>query len=159
MTIQNDQIPAIYAQAIGKYKEITKEDLDVAFLSKLQSVDDLAKEIDDRNKSFSEYRHKRGMIFDAMQAALIPVELFGNLAAGSASMVFPPSSLVFGAVTYLVTAAKGVSSSYDAIEDLMGTLKVCSRPLFALLSPPSSTLLTCAGFHHPIEGLWPGANL
>ncbi|GFF52773.1 vegetative incompatibility protein HET-E-1 [Aspergillus udagawae] len=123
MTVQNNQIPAIYARAIEKYKEITKEDLDVAFLCKLQSVDDLAKEIDERNKSFSEYRHKRGVIFDAMQAALIPVQLFGNLAAGGASMVFPPSSLVFGAVTYLVTAAKGVSSSYDAIEDLMGTLK------------------------------------
>ncbi|RHZ57984.1 NACHT and TPR domain protein [Aspergillus thermomutatus] len=123
MTVQNYQIPAIYARAIEKYKEITKEDLDVAFVQKLQSVDDLAKEIDERNKSFSEYRHKRGAIFDAMQAALIPVQLFGNMAAGGASMVFPPSSLVFGAVTYLMTAAKGVSSSYDAIEDLMGTLK------------------------------------
>ncbi|KAF7179313.1 hypothetical protein CNMCM7691_008246 [Aspergillus felis] len=123
MTVQNSQIPAIYARAIEKYKEITKEDLDVAFLCKLQSVDDLTKEIDERNKSFSEYRHKRGVIFDAMQAALIPVQLFGNLAAGGASMVFPPSSLVFGAVTYLMSAAKGVSSSYDAIEDLMGTLK------------------------------------
>ncbi|RLL95865.1 hypothetical protein CFD26_105362 [Aspergillus turcosus] len=123
MTVENNQIPAIYARAIEKYKEITKEELDVAFLCRLQSVDDLAKEIDERNKSFSEYRHKRGVIFDAMQAALIPVQLFGNLAAGGASMAFPPSSLVFGAVTYLVTAAKGVSSSYDAIEDLMGTLK------------------------------------
>ncbi|PKX90549.1 NACHT and TPR domain protein [Aspergillus novofumigatus IBT 16806] len=123
MTVKNNQIPAIYARAIEKYKEITKEDLDVAFLCKLQNVDDLAKEIDERNKSFSEYRHKRGVIFDAMQAALIPVQLFGDIAAGGASMAFPPSSLVFGAVTYLVTAAKGVSSSYDAIEDLMGTLK------------------------------------
>ncbi|KAH1702959.1 hypothetical protein KXX24_007291 [Aspergillus fumigatus] len=123
MAVQNNQIPAIYGRAIEKYKDITKEDLDVAFLCKLQTVDDLAKEIDERNKSFSEYRHKRGVIFDAMQVALIPVQLFGDLAAGGASMVFPPSSLVFGAVTYLVTAAKGVSSSYDAIEDLMGTLK------------------------------------
>jgi hypothetical protein len=46
------------------------------------------------------------------------------MAAGGASIAFPPSSLVFGAMSYLVTAAKGVSSSYDAIEDLMGTLKV-----------------------------------
>jgi hypothetical protein len=136
MTVQNNQIPAIYARAIEKYKEITKEDLDVAFLCKLQNVDDLAKEIDERNKSFSEYRHKRGVIFDAMQAALIPVQLFGDIAAGGASMVFPPSSLVFGAVTYLVTAAKGVSSSYDAIEDLMGTLKVGGLPPFSLLPEP-----------------------
>lgn len=133
MTVQENQIPAIYARAIDKYKQITKEDFDVTFLCKLQTVDDLAKEIDERSKSFSEYRRKRGTIFDAMQAALVPVELFGNLAAGGASTVFPPSSLVFGAVTYLMTAAKGVSSSYDAIEELMGTLKVCSCPLFAFL--------------------------
>ncbi|EAW12079.1 NACHT and TPR domain protein [Aspergillus clavatus NRRL 1] len=123
MTVQNTQIPAIYTRAIAKYSEIAKEDLDVAFLHRLSSVEDLEKEIDERNKSFSEYRHKRGAIFDAMQAALVPVQLFGDLAAGGASMAFPPSSLVFGAVTYLMSAAKGVSSSYDAIQDLMGTLK------------------------------------
>ncbi|PTU19008.1 hypothetical protein P175DRAFT_0342358 [Aspergillus ochraceoroseus IBT 24754] len=118
-----NQIPAIYARAIQRYQEITDESLDVEFLAKIQNVDDLTKEIDARNKNFREFREKRGVIFNALQSALIPVELFGNLAAGGASMVFPPSSLVFGAVTYLMGAAKGVSSSYDAIQDLMGSLK------------------------------------
>jgi hypothetical protein len=124
MTVQYGQVPAIYARAIERYREITKEDLHVTFLQKLQTVEDLTKEIDEQNTSFGEFRHKRGTIFNAMQAALVPVQLFGNLAAGGASMVFPPSSLVFGAVTYLMGAAKGISSSYDAIGDLMATLKV-----------------------------------
>ncbi|KAB8078648.1 hypothetical protein BDV29DRAFT_165951 [Aspergillus leporis] len=123
MTVQYGQVPAIYARAIERYREITKEDLHVTFLQKLQTVEDLTKEIDEQNTSFGEFRHKRGTIFNAMQAALVPVQLFGNLAAGGASMVFPPSSLVFGAVTYLMGAAKGISSSYDAIGDLMATLK------------------------------------
>ncbi|KAL2843076.1 NACHT and TPR domain protein [Aspergillus pseudodeflectus] len=117
------QIPAIYARAISKYEEITDEKLDTAFLAKLQNVDDLTREIDARNTQFSEFREKRGVIFDVLKTAMIPVELFGSLAAGGASMVFPPSSLVFGAVTYLMSAAKGVSRSYDAISELMGSLK------------------------------------
>jgi hypothetical protein len=118
------QIPAIYARAISKYEEITDEKLDTAFLAKLMNVDDLTREIDTRNTQFSEFREKRGVIFDVLKTAMIPVQLFGDLAAGGASMVFAPSSLVFGAVSYLMNAAKGVSSSYDAIAELMGSLKV-----------------------------------
>ncbi|KAL2871688.1 NACHT and TPR domain protein [Aspergillus lucknowensis] len=118
-----NQMPAIYARAIARYQEITDETLDVEFLQKLQNVDDLTKEIDARNTKFGEFREKRSVIFDVLKTALIPVQLFGDLAAGGASMVFPPSSLVFGAATYLMNAAKGVSASYDAIEDLMGSLK------------------------------------
>ncbi|OGM43950.1 NACHT and TPR domain protein [Aspergillus bombycis] len=123
MTVPKNQIPAIYERAIQKYQAITDEPFDVQFLVKIQNVEDLTKEIDARNNSFREFREKRGAIFDVLNAAMIPVQLFGDLAAGGASMVFPPSSLVFGAVTYLMGAAKGVSASYDAIQDLMGTLK------------------------------------
>ena len=128
MTGPKNQIPAIYGRAIQKYREITDDTLDVEFLEKIQNFDDLTIEIDARNAKFSDFREKRGVLFDVLKTALIPVELFGNLAAGGASMAFPPSSLVFGAVTYLIGAAKGVSASYDAIQDLMVTLKVYHRP-------------------------------
>ncbi|KAE8149863.1 hypothetical protein BDV25DRAFT_140381 [Aspergillus avenaceus] len=123
MAAPQSQIPAIYERVIKKYQEITDEPFDVQFLVKIQNAEDLTKEIDARNISFREFREKRGAIFDALKAAMILVQLFGDLAAGGASMVFPPSSLVFGAVTYLMGAAKGVSASYNAIQDLMGTLK------------------------------------
>ncbi|KAF9884889.1 hypothetical protein FE257_000956 [Aspergillus nanangensis] len=119
-----NQIPSIYAQAIAKYQETTKDlSLDASFLTKLQTVEDLTQELDERNRGFGEFRHKRGALFNGLEMALRPIQLFGNLAAGGASMAFPPSSLIFGAVTYLIGAAKGVSASYDAIQDLMGTLK------------------------------------
>jgi hypothetical protein len=130
MASYNNQIPNIYAQAIATYKEITKSDLDVAILSRLRNVDDLTREVDARNQKFNEFREKRHIIFQSLSIALKPIELVGNLAAGSASMAFPPSSLVFGAVSYLIDAAKGVSASYNAIQDLMETLKV---------SPPNSS--------------------
>ena len=55
---------------------------------------------------------------------MTPIELVGNVAAGAAFMAIRPSSLVFGAVTYLINAANEVSAPYDAIQDLMGTLRV-----------------------------------
>jgi len=64
-------------------------------------------------------------LFNVLEGAMKPVEMVGNLAASASSMAFPPSSLVFGAVTYLMNAAKGVTASYNAIQDLMHTLKVC----------------------------------
>lgn len=127
MVASTDQSSAICEKAIRKYHEITGETLAVDFLTNIRSVSDLTKEIDAKNIAFREFREKRGAIFDVLEAALIPVQLFSNLAAGeAASMVFPPSSLVFGAVMHLVDAAKGVSASYDAIQDLMQMLQVRS---------------------------------
>lgn len=124
MAISEDQIPAIYKRAAEKYQEITKEPVDVNFARKLQTVEDLTNEIDERNKSFSEFRNKRAFLFDVLNGALMPVQLFGAVAAGDATIVFAPSSLVFASVTYLMDAAKGVSTSYDSIQELMESLKV-----------------------------------
>jgi hypothetical protein len=126
MAATTDQFPAIYEKAMKKYREITEESLEVDFLTKIRNVEDLTTEIDERNRAFRDFREKRGAIFDVLEAALIPVQLFGNLAAGGASMIFPPSSLVFGAVLHLMGAAKGVSASYEAIQDLMQMLQVWS---------------------------------
>ena len=63
------------------------------------------------------------MLFTVLSAAVKPIELVGNLAAGAAGAVFPPSSLCFGAVMYLINAAKGVSASLDAIAGLLEVLK------------------------------------
>ncbi|KAJ5415509.1 NACHT and TPR domain protein [Penicillium sp. CMV-2018d] len=124
MVAPTDQSSAICEKAIRKYHEITGETLAVDFLTNIRTVSDLTKEIDEKNIAFAEFREKRGAIFDALETALIPVQLFTNLAAGEAvSMVFPPSRLVFGAVMHLVGAAKGVSASYDAIQDLMQMLQ------------------------------------
>lgn len=96
------------------------------------------------------------MFFYIMEGAMKPVELVGNLAAGAASMSFPPSSLVFGAVTYLINAAKGVTASYDAIQDLMQTLKVCYSFHGDKKRPCSDD---SAELHSASHGLQPRTNL
>ncbi|KAL5050600.1 hypothetical protein BDW71DRAFT_203337 [Aspergillus fruticulosus] len=123
MVAPADRFLAIYDKASRRYHEITGETLEDQFLTKICSVSDLAKEIDEQNRAFREFREKRQDIFDALNAALIPVQLFCDLAAGGASLAAPPSSLVFGAVLHLVGAARGVSASYEAVQDLMQTLQ------------------------------------
>ena len=72
---------------------------------------------------FSEYRGKRQKLFRVLGNVLKPIELLGNLAAGGASVAFPPSSLVFGAVLYLINAGQGVSACYDAITNLFNEVQ------------------------------------
>jgi hypothetical protein len=121
------QIPDIYKAAIERYEETTKKKLDDPSITRLITVSDLTNALDARNNEFTAFREKRHGIFAVLSVAMRPIELFGDLAAGGASMAFPPSSLVFGAVSFLINAAKDVSAKYDAIIELMGTLKVSSR--------------------------------
>ncbi|KAJ5468046.1 hypothetical protein N7475_005798 [Penicillium sp. IBT 31633x] len=124
MAAPKGQFPAMYEEAIRNYREITNELLDVGSLSKIRNVEDLSKEIDETSKTFNEFHEKRGAIFDALESAMTPVQLFGDLAAGFNSMVFPPSCLVFGAVAHLMGAEREVSAAYDAIQGLMQMLQV-----------------------------------
>lgn len=124
-----DQIPDIYKAAIRRYQEITKEKLDDPSITRLTTLGDLTDAIDARNKEFTAFREKRHGLFTILSAAMRPIELIGDLAAGGASMAFPPSTFVFGAVSLLINAAKDVSAKYDAIIELMETLKVDSIEL------------------------------
>lgn len=119
-----EQIPAIYAKAIQRYEEITHDKLNVEFLTRLRTVDDLTAVVDQRNNNFAEFRGKRRAIFDAMSSCLAPFQQFSNITSTAIAGTFPPSGLLFSVVNQLIGAANGVASSYDAIQDLMSTLKV-----------------------------------
>ncbi|KAL4739869.1 NACHT and TPR domain protein [Aspergillus similis] len=123
MVAPTDRFLAIYDKASRRYHEITGEPLEVESLTEISSVSNLMKVIDEQNRAFREFRAKRQDVFDALNAALIPVQLLGDFAAGAATAAVPPSCLVFGAVLHLVGAAKGVSASYEAIQDLMQLLQ------------------------------------
>lgn len=106
-----------------RYYEVAGKKLDDGSIPKPTSADNLLAEIDRQQSKFTDFREKRHTLFTVLGGALKPVELVGNLAAGGASMAFPPSSLVFGAVTYLINAGHGVSASYDSIIGLFTEVK------------------------------------
>jgi hypothetical protein len=105
MVTKEDQFAAIWKHAVENYEGSTKKKL--TSIPKVSSVDELVKSLDDNAKDFKTYREKNHAFFHVFSGALRPVELLGDLAAGGASMAFPPSSLIFGAVTYLIRPLKG----------------------------------------------------
>lgn len=121
---ESDQVALIWSAAVDRYEQITNRKLDDPALERLSTVEELLSVIDSENKQFSDFREKRRGIFTALEYALRPIELVGGIAAGATSMLYPPSTLIFASVMYLIDAAKGVSAKFNAIMELMGTLKV-----------------------------------
>lgn len=121
---ESDQVALIWSAAVDRYEQITNRKLDDPALERLSTVEGLLSVIDSENKQFSDFREKRRGIFTALEYALRPIELVGGIAAGATSMLYPPSTLIFASVMYLIDAAKGVSAKFNAIMELMGTLKV-----------------------------------
>ncbi|ERF68631.1 hypothetical protein EPUS_07192 [Endocarpon pusillum Z07020] len=120
---QSSQFLAIWSAAKKRYAEVTGMDMDGDTFPHPSSIRDLQASLDKQNDKFEDFRKRRATVFDVLEGACKPIELVSNIAAGGAAMAFPPSTLCFGAITYLINAAKGVSASYDAIIDMMGTLK------------------------------------
>jgi hypothetical protein len=123
MSAKDSQFAVIWQEALDNYEATTKKNLRDPNLPKVTSVDELITTLDNHAKDFKSYRQKNQTFFQVFATTLRPVELLGDLAAGGASIAFPPSSMIFGAVTYLITASKGVSAKYNAINDLFLSLK------------------------------------
>jgi hypothetical protein len=133
MEEKSSQFAAIWAAAKEQYKAATGEDLDDPSFPHPTSTDDMLGSLARQNDEFKHFREKRAVLYSVLKDTCKPIELVGHLAAGGAHLVFPPSTVCFGAAMYLINAAHGVSASYDAIADLLKTLKVS-----AILSPCSS---------------------
>lgn len=119
-----DQVAPIWSRAIRQYETITKKRLDDPTLKEVTTVSSMLELVEKENISFNDFRSKGEQFRTALKYALLPVELVGDLAASGAAMAFPPSSLIFAGVSYLIQAANGVSEKYDAILEMMSTLKV-----------------------------------
>lgn len=120
------QFAAILADATKLYNDSSDKGptLKEFLTPPMKSVSDLTLQLTIQNDQFSHFREKRQKIFDAVGAALRPVELIGDIVAEGASEVFPPTQGIFAAVMYLVNAAHDVSAMYDSILDLFEKLKV-----------------------------------
>ncbi|OQO02620.1 hypothetical protein B0A48_12148 [Cryoendolithus antarcticus] len=119
--MSGSEFDRIWQEASRRYAEISGKRLEE--LPRFRTADELIKNVDNQNKDYKHFREKSHGLLAVLSAAVKPIELVGNLAAGAASMAFPPSGMVFGAAMYLINAAKGVSASLDAIAGLLDVLK------------------------------------
>lgn len=112
---------SMWLEASKRYAEKSGKRLED--IPKPRTTEELTDQVEKQNKQYDDFRNKSGTLFKVLAAAMKPIELVGNLAAGAASAVFPASGTVFGAAMYLISAAKGVSASLDAIAGLLDVLK------------------------------------
>ncbi|KAJ3486258.1 hypothetical protein NLG97_g6655 [Lecanicillium saksenae] len=141
------QFAAIAADAVRRYSESSpKVQLDDFLSPKINTVDELIKQVVLQNEQFAEFRAKRHAIFGALAAAMKPVEVIGEIVAGAAEEGFPPAQNVFSAVVYLIKAAKDTSAMYDGIIELLEQLQDFTTRLDIYvqrkLSPPLKEKLT-----------------
>ena len=134
MAHETEQLDGIWTAAKKRYTDITGEEMDDRIFPHPNTTEDLIASLDYQNDKFKHFQEKKGMMFAILRGACKPIELASNIAGGAASAAFPPSTLCFGAAMYLIKAADGVSASYEAIIDLLGTLKVRTTCVFVPVS-------------------------
>lgn len=118
------QFTQILDDASKLYSDSTKESLANFVNPPIKSIKDLIEQVETQNEKFSSFRKKRQSLFSALAATLGPVEIVGEIVTGGAKEMFAPAEGIFGAVVYLINAARDVSAAYDSILELFDQLKV-----------------------------------
>lgn len=129
------QFTQILDDASKLYSDSSKKKLADFLNPPINKVEDLISQIDKQNEQFSKFREKRQSIFSALAACLDPVEVIGQVVSGAAAETFAPAEGIFGAVQYLIGAARDVSSAYDTIVELFELLKVSEYSRFSISTP------------------------
>ena len=151
------QFTVMWNEAVSEFRKETGVDLTSANVPKPKNIDDLIHSVVAQHAKFSSFNEDRARLRQVLKYALAPVELLGNLAAGSASMAFPPTQLIFGGIQYLISTAENVGAAYNGIATLLDELhdftvrfkiygrQVISNELHAILVKVLVTLLKVVG--------------
>ncbi|KAF8265889.1 hypothetical protein EI94DRAFT_265134 [Lactarius quietus] len=87
------------------------------------SPDDVLALLEDRTKEFKDFRDGNRKILTWLRPVVQVVHALSAVISPSFSLVpFAPAKAVFAGVDFLIAAASGVSSSYDALVDLFECL-------------------------------------
>lgn len=126
---QSGSFPELWASALKLYQKRTGRDLQSdPHAVGIQSLDDLRNKIDKSNTDFTGFREKHERLWKVISAVCAPIQVMGGLArdvAGATQIV--PACAAFGAIFYLITAAKGVSEAYDDVEGLLARIAAATK--------------------------------
>jgi len=137
----------LITDALSDYSKQTGIDLSKnPFAEKLQlakSPDDILQLLREREKGFREYRDRNRTLISCLKPAVDVLDTFSSILERTASLIpFPPATAVFVGIDVLVVAAKGVSSSYDAILDLFESLSTFMKRLEIYANFPPTPIMT-----------------
>ena len=134
----SDRFRLFWEDAAKRYEDICGQKLEDLDLNSLQSVEELEKTMEDFEKKFKKFRRRKGKLFRYLRNAMLPVDALSDIGAQGGSMAFPPSAMVFGAVSYMIRAAKDLSEAYDAIEEIFDEWHSVNRQLDVYLPEVAS---------------------
>ena len=126
---QTGSFPELWASALKLYQKRTGRDLqsDPHALS-IQSLEDLRDKIEKSNTDFTGSREKHERLWKVISAVCAPIQVMGGLARDvAAATQIVPACAAFGAIFYLITAAKGVSEAYDDVEGLLARIASATK--------------------------------
>ena len=114
----------IWAQAFHEYEQATGRQLSTHIqLRDLDSCESLMAQVESRQRDFAAWRMKGARLRKALYMMSTPVVRFSEIAKTSLSLTpFAPAAIIFGAATFLVDAAKGITEKYDWISQLFDKL-------------------------------------
>jgi hypothetical protein len=119
-----DQFASIWQEALAAYEKTSERRLSEINQNgkNMRTVDDLRNAIEQTDQNFSSFRNRHA-IWGYLKAVLGPVQLLGEFGQSAIGLTpFAPASTILSAALYLLNAAGGVSSTYDAIETLLGDI-------------------------------------
>ncbi|THH11184.1 hypothetical protein EW146_g8129 [Bondarzewia mesenterica] len=154
------QFHTIWQEAIRKYESDIGIKIDLSsssLFARVDSPDAVLKLVDEEQKRFNEHCKSGEKVRDVLKPILQVVCSFAEAVGLGASLAFPPSTAIFGAVVVLLRAAEGVSSNYDSIiqilqdlDDFLDRFKVhldhdITRPIKEMIVKVLAHLLTILG--------------
>ncbi|OCH87062.1 hypothetical protein OBBRIDRAFT_182826 [Obba rivulosa] len=111
----------LFSDALDEYKRQTGTSLDSHplgdKLKSCNSVDDVVAILTDQSRSFEDFRKKAPLMTRLKPIVNVVISVSETLGEGVA-LAFSPAHAIFCGIGVLLTAAKEVSSSYDALGDL-----------------------------------------
>ncbi|KAK6505062.1 hypothetical protein TWF481_006985 [Arthrobotrys musiformis] len=122
---QEAQFLEIWEEALRSYKtECSGEDLSAVLqLPDPTNLEALKQNIEGSRSKFDEYRKIRASLWRSLSNFLVPIEALGGAASQGAAVFFQASPAIMAAMNILIKGAKGVSQSYDYIEELFDGIK------------------------------------
>jgi hypothetical protein len=98
----SEDLELLWKDALAAYENETDRKLNHdALFRRLQSTDDLLKQIESDERAFHDWRNKHRKLWSSLSAFLAPITAIGGIALVAASN-FPPEAAVLSSILYLV---------------------------------------------------------
>ncbi|KAN0126421.1 hypothetical protein V8E52_000061 [Russula decolorans] len=137
----------LITDALLDYAKITGIDLSknpfAAAIEQANSPGAILELLQEREKTFKDYREGNRRLISCLSPAVNVIQAFSGILGEAVSLVpFPPAKALFVGIDVLLSAASGVTSSYDALLNLFERLGNCLKRLEVYMTIPPTQMMT-----------------